>query len=116
MSAAVVKAELCRAPALIRHACHLCGGRTEKVPVHCVVQSGDFAGFRVCEGCLERHAGPGSIDAVLTERAREVLQAANCEAAELLALVGRLQIPSFAAWSAACVRHDRALAAEEGEQ
>jgi hypothetical protein len=116
MSGGTVKAELCRAPALIRHACHLCGGRTEKVPVHCVVQSGDFAGFRVCEGCLERHAGPGSIDAVLTERAREVLQAANCEAAELLALVGRLQIPSFSEWGAACDAYDRALEAEEGGQ
>ena len=116
MSAGIVKAELWRAPALTRHACHLCGGRTEKVPVHCVVQSGDYAGFRICERCLERHAGPGSVNAALTERAREVLQAANSEATELLALVGRLQIPSFSEWAAACDEHDRALEAEEGGQ
>jgi hypothetical protein len=112
MSGGTVKAELCRAPALMRYPCHLCGGVTYKVPVHCVVQSGDYAGLRVCERCLERHTSPGSVDDALTARAREVLREAN----RLLTLVGRLQLPSFAEWSAACVRHDRALAAEEGEQ
>jgi hypothetical protein len=116
MNAGIVKAELCRAPALMRYACHLCGGVTSKNPVHCVVQSGDYAGFRVCETCLKRHAGPGAVDAALTERAREVLLAASREAKGLLALVGRLQISSFSEWSAACVRHDRALKAEEGDQ
>jgi hypothetical protein len=115
MSADIVRAELCRAPALMRYPCHLCGGVTSKNPVHSVVQSGDHAGFRVCETCLKRHAGPGAVNAALTERAREVLLNASSEAKELLGLVGRLQLPSFAEWAAACAAHDRALTEEDDQ-
>ena len=117
MNAGIVKAELCLSPALMRYPCHLCGGRTSKNPVHCMVQSGDHAGFRICETCLKRHAGPGSVNAALIERAREVLRAASRDATELLALVDRLQLPSFSEWGFACDAHDaRARKAEECDQ
>lgn len=89
---ATINAELMAAPWQTRHACHACGGQTEKVLALCEVPKSHstHAGFRVCETCLKA----GDIDARLSRHADALLDLA----AELRGLVGRLRVPTYAEW------------------
>jgi hypothetical protein len=74
---------------MTRWPCTVCGWHTEKVPI--LAESEDpSCCIRVCEQCLEE----GQIDARLTERAQQI--------PELRSLVGRLRVPTYEQWTAAC--------------
>lgn len=81
-----------------RWPCHVCGGCTEKDSVLCEgeqrLPDGSMRVVRVCPSCLK---DAQAIDQTL-ERTAAVLEA---EAAATRALIGRLKVPTFAAWEAA---------------
>ncbi len=86
--------------------CHVCGGRTEKDPVLAegeqdIGPSDDGKGrehriIRVCDQCLKGADGL-SIDQRLESFARFL----DAEAKFTRAMIGRLQVPSYAEWEAA---------------
>lgn len=82
--------ELVETNVFTRWPCHVCGDCTEKVAVLAEVKDGEYAGLRVCETCIEA----GDIDARLAAHADTI----EARAASLRALIGRLQVPSFAEW------------------
>jgi hypothetical protein len=84
---------LVEAGCLTRWPCHVCGGYTEKVSV---LAEGEH--HRVCESCLQA----GDIDARL-ERFAARLEA---QAKDTRGLIGRLQVPTYEAWQAACDRYE----------
>src|ERR1700730_7399675 len=91
-----------------RWSCTVCGGRTEKEPI---LAEGCSAGctdcgdkncggslVRVCEFCLQA----GDIDKRLNKHITEMLE----EVDSLRSLIGRLRVPTYAAWKAACEAHE----------
>ena len=81
----------------IRAGTATCGGHTEKVPV--LAEGKDEHGtVRVCEQCLQA----GDIDARLEKTAAHL----DAQAALTRKLIGRLQVPSYAEWKAACAAHE----------
>jgi|SRR5208282_2117820 len=78
-----------------RWPCTFCGGSTEKVATLCEGETPDGQGLRACEFCLE--TGQEALDARMQKTAEE----AEAHAVFLRSLVGRVKIPTFAAWQAA---------------
>jgi hypothetical protein len=78
-----------------RWACTVCGGHTDKVSILAEDQLG---GIRVCEQCL--HAG--NIDDRLREHVAWLRQRADY----IESLIGRLIVPTYEEWEAACDRAD----------
>jgi hypothetical protein len=81
--------------------CIVCGG-TEEAPVLAEVPIADAGGgetIRVCERCLE----VGTIDEQLAAHAGRL--EANAQAVR--SLIGRLRVPTFAQWQAACDYEER---------
>ena len=95
---------------------HVCGGRTykEAVLAEGVQDLGpsadgkgrDYRTVRVCDQCLE--GAEGTID----ERLELYASRLDAEAEHTRALIGRLQVPSFAELEAARRAHDAAWAVE----
>ncbi len=83
-----------------RWACHVCGGRTEKDPVLAEgrqdLPNNEYRIVRVCDQCL-KGAGGLSIDRRLENYARFL----EAEAEITRALIGRLEVPTYAEWEAA---------------
>ncbi len=78
-----------------RWPCHVCGSQTEKVSI--LAEAGDPLSddlVRVCERCLEA----GDIDERLEAHARSL----DDDADWVRALIGRLEVPTYAAWVHAC--------------
>ena len=88
-----VKVELVETNFFTRHACHCCGGHTEKVAILAEVRSGPHEGFRVCETCIETRDFEVKMLAYATTLERQ--------AQELRGLVGRLDVPTHAEYLAA---------------
>lgn len=89
-----IRVNLVRAFGYFRQQCHACGGLTEKVSVLCEGEDENGHTVRVCETCLAE----GDIDArILAHVERMERIAANTRA-----LIGRLKVPSYAEWLAAC--------------
>jgi hypothetical protein len=88
--------ELTETNVLTRWPCHVCGGRTAKVDVLAEVLSGPYKGLRVCERCLKA----GDIDTRLARQADELEEWVKERVKKLRALIGRLQVPSYAEWRA----------------
>ncbi len=83
---------------LTRWLCHVCGGCTEEVLTVAEVTEGEYAGLRVCESCVKTR----DFDMKLIARAEKCEQ----QAAELQELVGRLEVPTYAAWHQRSFEHD----------
>ena len=85
---------------LTRWMCHVCGGMTEKDPVLAEgrqdLPNNEFRTVRVCDQCL-RGADGLSVDQRLENYARFL----DTEAEITRALIGRLDVPTFAEWKAA---------------
>ena len=102
----IIKISLTKANFWTRWHCHICGGRTEKDPVLAegVQDLGpsddgkgcDYRTVRVCDQCLKGAEGV-SIDQRLENFARWL----DAEAELTRALIGKLQVPSYAEWKAA---------------
>jgi hypothetical protein len=75
---------------LTKWPCHVCGGSTGRVSV---LAEAPGLGLRVCERCLEA----GNIDDRLEAYAARL----EANARETRALIGRLRVPTYAAWCAA---------------
>lgn len=95
-----IRAELVATHFYTRYACHACGGATEKVAVLCEVPKSHptHGGFRVCEQCLQA----GNLAARMKQYAADL----EAQAAELRALAGRVDTPSYDEWVHACHVHD----------
>ena len=117
MTTDVIQISLTETNFLTRWHCHACGGRTKKDPVLAEGKQDlgpsddgtgrDYRTIRVCDQCLK--AGDGlSIDQRLDLFARWL----DAEASLTRALIGKLQVPSYAEWVAACRTHDEALCRE----
>ena len=75
---------------LIRWPCHVCGGHTDKVSILAEVTDGPYAGFRVCESCIQTR----DFDAKLHMRAEKL----GHQASDLRDLIDSLEVPTFAEW------------------
>lgn len=114
-----IKIELTETNFLTRWPCHVCGGTTEK---DSVLAEGEqdmpsdglpgrkYRTVRVCHECL-RGDGGLSIDQRLENFALRL----EAEAALTRAMIGKLQVPSYAEWEAACRVHGEALEREYAE-
>lgn len=92
-----IKIDLVPSSSLTRHECHVCGGHTGKVSI--LAEGHDEHGtIRVCEQCLEA----GNIDERLQQHIRELDQHTDA----IRTLVGRLDVPTYAAWQELIYRHD----------
>jgi hypothetical protein len=93
-----------------RWPCDICGGTTEKVSPLCEGVTPDGRGVRCCEFCLE--AGQDKIDAILLRH----IEMYEPRLTFLESLVGRLVVPTYAAWEAAvkAENHASELAWDEG--
>ncbi len=98
-----IKVELVETNCHTRWPCDVCGGHTEKVSILAEVASGPYKDFLVCEQCLESR----DFDEKLNARADRMERCA----AELRKVVGRLEVPSFEDWKAACDKYDEVWAA-----
>ena len=97
--------------------CHVCGDRAERDAVLAAGERDlgpsddgkgrEFRTVRVCDQCLKGAEGL-SIDQRLENFARFL----DAEAKLTRAMIGRLQVPSYAEWKAACHEHDEALKEE----
>ena len=106
-----IKVSLIETNFLTRWHCHVCGGHTEKDPilaegVQDLGPSDDGTGrwwrtVRVCDQCLRGDEGL-SIDKRLEKFARWL----DTEAEITRAMIGKLQVPSYIEWEAACRKHD----------
>ena len=84
-----------------RWPCHVCGGRTERVGVLVegrIKLGGEDFTLRVCEQCLEA----ADIDGRLAEYAAWLSR----QAIITRSLIGRLRVPTYAEWEAACSQKD----------
>ncbi len=116
----VIKISLIETNFLTRWQCHVCGGATEKDPVLAegdqdIGPSGDGKGrehrtIRICDQCLKGDDGL-SID----QRLERLAMRFDTEAELTRALIGKLQLPSYAEWEAACREHDEAYCREVAE-
>lgn len=95
-----IELQFVRTSFFTRWPCTVCGGNTEKVIVLCEgrVNPDVESTIRVCERCLEA----GDIDGRL-ERHAEYLEAF---AERVRSLIGRLNVPTYAAWQDAEKRND----------
>jgi hypothetical protein len=111
-STKTIEIKLVRSSFLTRWPCTVCGGCTEKVlvlaeaPPDAALPSGwptnpaaqmmsaRGAAIRVCERCLEA----GNVDERLAAHADRL----GARAGALRSLIGRLRVPSYAQWHAAC--------------
>ena len=101
-----IKISLTRTNFLTRWHCHVCGGRTEKDEVLAEGKQNlgpgndgtvrNYRTIRVCDECLKGAEGV-SIDQRLENFARVL----DTEANLTRAMIGRLQVPSYAEWKAA---------------
>jgi hypothetical protein len=96
-----IKVELVETNVLTRWPCTVCGGVTEKDPI--LAEGADPSAekkkiLRVCDLCLK----DGNIDARLLDHAARL----EANAAYLRTLVGRLDVPTYAAWKAAYEEHE----------
>jgi hypothetical protein len=94
-----IKIPLVETNFLTRWSCTVCDGCTEKVAI--LAESERTEGeacIRVCERCLEA----GDIDSRLRKNAAEWRD--HAEFVE--SLVGRLIVPTYEQWKAACERHE----------
>ena len=100
MTSDTIKISLTRTNFLTRWHCHVCGGRTEKDEVLAEgrqdLPNNEYRIVRVCDQCL-RGADGLSIDKRLESYARWL----EAEADFTRALIGRLEVPTFAEWEAA---------------
>ena len=113
----VIKISLTETNFLTRWHCHVCGGRTEKDPVLAEGEQDlgpsddgkgrDYRTVRVCGQCLKGADGV-SLDQHLETFARQL----EYEAELTRAMIGKLQVPSYAEWEAACREHDEAYCRE----
>jgi hypothetical protein len=87
---------LTKSKAFIRWPCSVCGGGTDRVGALAEVLSGEYEGLRVCERCLYE----GDIDSRLAQHATALEQGVKERVTALRALIGRLRVPSYAAWQA----------------
>ena len=85
-----------------RWPCHSCGGCTEKVSILAEVFEGEYAGFRVCETCLYKGGIADKIQAHAEQH--------RVQADELLALVDRLEVPTWREYLLAEIKSDAELA------
>ena len=102
-----VKVELIRSNFLRRYPCHVCGGATEKNYFLAQVTSGEYKGLRVCGECIE---GRG-FDARLQTRISQLRALADT----LAEVIGRLDVPTFAAFQKANADADAEWEAEYRE-
>ena len=95
-----IKISLTRTNYLTRWHCHVCGGRTEKDEMLAEgkqdLPNNEYRVVRVCGQCLKGADGL-SIDQRLENYARFL----DVEAEITRALIGNLQVPSYAEWEAA---------------
>ncbi len=73
--------------------CNVCGGKYTKESLVAVVLSDPCKGFRVCPKCLKSR----DFDEKLSEQAERL----EAQAMALRALVGMLDVPTFAEWKTA---------------
>ena len=100
----MIKVSLTDTNFLTRWHCHVCGGRTEKDPVLAEGKQDislpddgpEMRTVRVCDQCLKGADGL-SIDQRLDLHANQL----ECEAELTRAMIGKLQVPSYAEWKAA---------------
>ena len=91
-----IKVELVETNFFTRWPCHVCGGTTDKVPILAEVRKGRFKGFRVCERCIEKRG----FDAAISVYAKRLERETQKKVAELRALVGRLNVPTYEEYKA----------------
>jgi len=95
-----IKISLTSTNCLTRWRCHVCGGMTEKDPVLAEgrqdLPNNEYRIVRVCDQCL-RGADGLSIDKRLESYARFL----DTEAEITRAMIGSLEVPTFAEWKAA---------------
>ena len=100
MTGDTIKISLTETNFLTRWACHVCGGWTEKDPVLAEgkkdLPNNEYRVVRVCDQCLKGADGL-SIDQRLESYARFL----DTEAEITRAMIGKLEVPSHAAWEAA---------------
>lgn len=101
MSKNKIKMELVETTVFTRWPCTICGGVTEKVPILCESPGG----MRVCEECLKT----GNLD----ERLRGNIARHEAHIVQLRDLIGRLVVPSYGDWKAACANYEYACAIYE---
>jgi hypothetical protein len=103
MTMTEIKMKFVEAWGYTRRPCTVCGGWTEKVSILCegIIEDGKI---RACEDCLKA----GDIDDRLQRNADKLDE----WAAGVRGLVGRLVVPTYAAWQAAEKAHDVAWQAE----
>lgn len=101
MSKNKIKMELVETTVFTRWPCTICGGVTEKVPILCEGPGG----MRVCEECLKT----GNLD----ERLRGNIARHEAHIVQLRDLIGRLVVPSYGDWKAACANYEYACAIYE---
>jgi methylphosphotriester-DNA--protein-cysteine methyltransferase len=89
-----VKVEFVSTNVFIHWPCDACGGKTDKVSVLAEVRSGQFAGFRVCEQCLER--GQEATRSRMLNHADDLER----EATRCRSLSSRIELPTFDEWEA----------------
>ena len=117
-----IKIKLIEANFHTRWHCHVCGGRTEKVAILAEGKQDislpddgpEMRTVRVCEQCLKGTDGL-SIDQRLELTAKGFEGAAHMTRM----MIGKLEVPSYAEWEAACRKHDeeyqRMMSAEGAE-
>ena len=109
IATAVIEVSLIPTNYLTNLHCNVCGGWIEKDPVlaegeqDISLPNNDPATriVRVCDQCLKGADGL-SIDQRLDIHARQL----ESEAKHTRAMIGRLQVPSYAEWEAACIEQD----------
>jgi hypothetical protein len=95
----VIEIKLVDTNYLTRWSCTVCGGHTDKVPVLAESDGPPSSCIRVCEQCLEE----GEIDARLIKHAQRIREP---YATQLRLLVGKLRVPTYEQWKAACEQHE----------
>jgi hypothetical protein len=101
-NASTIEMKFVRTSFFTRWPCTFCGGCTEKVAILCEAE-----GLRACEQCLE--AGQDRLD----DRLRKSADVCEARATALRGLIGRVKIPTYAAWEAAEKADDDKAAAED---
>jgi hypothetical protein len=91
----IIEIKLVTTNLLGRWPCTVCDWYTDKVPILAESEGPPTCRIRVCEHCLEA----GQIDARLIEHAKQLDEP---YATELRSLVGRLRVPTYEQWTAAC--------------
>jgi len=89
-----IEFKLVNSASLTRHHCHVCGGCTEKVSIHCMSDEG----LRICESCLESR----DFDSLIQKQICRL----EVSAVALRDLIGEIDAPTFEEWEAACQAHE----------